>query len=100
MPSDSSPQQGSVVENRKDEIRETAASVPVGMEGAIARRKAEKSTATVHPTVQPPTICPPATGPGHYVSPPDAGSTIERSAVASDVLVCSSVEDLVDAHDN
>lgn len=93
-----------VIESQKDDVRETAASVPPGMEAAVGRKKMD-----IVPTLVPggetvfPTICPDIfpTGPA---PPPlliggSVGSGAELDSADSDLSVRSSVDDLVEARD-
>lgn len=102
----SSPHQGDVIENGKDDVQQTAASVPAEMEGAVVKREAEESTAHICPTVLPPTIFPtvlPPTligpGPGDVIVASSGGSGAQPDSTDSDVSVRASVDDLVEAHD-
>lgn len=111
MASGSSPQQGDLIENRKDDVRETAASVPAEMEGAIIRKEAEESIGTVYPTVLPTTIYPTiptiptvptvpiGPGPGDLYVAGSGGSGAKPGSAESDVSVRSSVDDLVEVYD-
>lgn len=94
-----------VIEREKDEIRETAASVPAEMEAAVGRKKTENVTVTspgddIIPTTYP-TIIPPIApiGPGFPYVAYIGGSGTEVDSKNSAVSVRSSVDDLVEAHD-